>query len=576
MTEKALFGNKHDHKVRRWACGRAALLAAFAAASLPAVAHATEPWSEDARPVDPWSDADPPEEPERLEVGNFGLRGGAEYRANMLYVNPVALNSETARRLTTIQHRLRLDGTIDYKDKVRVVVSTDVLDGVVWGDNGDYGGNPSSNAGTNVSVKAPNVTGICVGPRAGADPLQADGYGYVPCDTQVFKFRKLYGDVALPFGLVRIGRQPVNVGTGVQSADGDGRPNRFGMSGAGNYVDRVLFATKPLEAFKPKDERDDSAHRGLILALAYDRWVSDNPQLFDDDVQQVNASVRFAAPRYPIGKDLQASAYYAHRWDQQYDSAINSFGMRAMSRFGPVYVGLDVAANVGATREISEAYSKITGDLPVSQAVRQVGARGVVRIDQPLWSGYLEVDYASGDADPSSGTPLTQFVFSEDTNVGLLMFEHVLGFQSARSAAAGVETLRRLRATTNPAEAISTRGSFTNAFALFPQVDVHPHPSVLLRGGVLMAWAPSGVVSPVDSLQRRDGLTIDDDVVNFVGGKPGGYYGTEIDLRGQWRYEDHFAFDLEGAILFPGDALQNEDGYAVRSVLIQGRTTFFF
>lgn len=91
-----------------------------------------------------------------------------------------------------------------------------------------------------------------------------------------------------------------------------------------------------------------------------------------------------------------------------------------------------------------------------------------------------------------------------------------------------------------------------------------------------MAWAPSGVVSPVDSLQRRDGLTIDDDVVNFVGGKPGGYYGTEIDLRGQWRYEDHFAFDLEGAILFPGDALQNEDGYAVRSVLIQGRTTFFF
>jgi hypothetical protein len=38
---------------------------------------------------------------------------------------------------------------------------------------------------------------------------------------------------------------------------------------------------------------------------------------------------------------------------------------------------------------------------------------------------------------------------------------------------------------------------------------------------------------------------------------------------------DHFLFDLEGAVLFPGDALQNADGAAVRSVLVQGRTTFF-
>jgi hypothetical protein len=112
--------------------------------------------------------------------------------------------------------------------------------------------------------------------------------------------------------------------------------------------------------------------------------------------------------------------------------------------------------------------------------------------------------------------------------------------------------------------------------ALFPQVDFHPHSSVLLRAGVLMAWAPTGVVSPVESLQRRDGLTIEDDLVNYVGGKPGSYYGTELDGRVQWRYLDHFALDLEGAILFPGDALQNEDGYAVRSVMVQGRSTFFF
>jgi hypothetical protein len=119
-------------------------------------------------------------------------------------------------------------------------------------------------------------------------------------------------------------------------------------------------------------------------------------------------------------------------------------------------------------------------------------------------------------------------------------------------------------------------GAFTNAFAIFPQVDFHPHPSVLLRGGVLVAWAPEPVVDPLASLQARDGATIDDDLVNFAGGKPGQFYGTELCGRAQWRFMDHFAADLEGALLFPGDALEDENHDAVNSFLVQTRTTFFF
>ena len=89
-----------------------------------------------------------------------------------------------------------------------------------------------------------------------------------------------------------------------------------------------------------------------------------------------------------------------------------------------------------------------------------------------------------------------------------------------------------------------------------------------------MGAAP--VHDPIQSQQKRDGTSIQDDLVNFNGGKPGKFYGTELDARIQWRYLEHFAFDLEGAVLFPGDALQDQDGNAVRSVLVQGRTTFFF
>jgi hypothetical protein len=525
--------------------------------------------------VEPWSDVDPATPPSRYAFGKVGFRGGAEYRANWLYVNPIAPTSESSRRVSWIEHRLRLDAALDYMDKVSVVTSVDVLDGVLWGDNGTLGKGPAPNFGTNVNARNPNVTRPCVGLR-GDDPLRAEDYGYTLCSADPLRVRKAYGDVILPFGLLRVGRQPVNIGTGVQAADGDGRANRFGFARTGNQVDRILFATKPLEGLKPKKDRDLSQDSGLFLVLAYDRNVTDSVHLFADDVQQFAVAARFMAPKYPLGKDLFIGGYYVHRWDQQYHSRVNSAGLRATSRFGDFSAGFDAAFNFGSTREIAEAYKLITNDPVVDQRILQGGARAVVRYDKPLFTAYLEADYASGDGDPNARTPLTQFTFAEDANVGLLLFKHVLAFQTARVAAAGTETLLRLGGKSIPPDAVNTRGAFTNGLVLFPQFDLRPVKGLLLRGGVLFAWAASPVVDPVNSLLNRDGLTIQDDLVNFAGGKPGRYYGTELDGRVQYRYLEHFAFDLEGAILFPGDALQDADGYAVRSVMVQGRSTFFF
>jgi hypothetical protein len=556
-----------------WAASMLAAPAALAqSTSEPAAKTASSTFST----LEPWSDGDPAGPKERLALGDhYGLKAGAEYRANWLYVNPISLNTPSDRKVSWIEHRLRLDATLDFDEKIRLVVSVDALDGALWGDNGDFGGAPSSNTGLNVGARNPNVTQPCVVYRSG-DPLQPSGYGYGLCEQDQIRFRRVYGEAITPVGLIRVGRQPANLGTGVQAADGDGRPNRFGFSRQGNNVDRILFATKPLEGFKPVALRDKSDKRGLFFVLTYDRLATDSPRLFGDDVNQISTAARFLAPDYGIGRDLLIATYFVHRWDRAYTSRVNSLGMRAMSRFGSVQAGFDIAYNFGTTREISTAYSKLTNDPPRDQPLRQLGARGVVRYDQPLFTAYLEFDYASGDRDPQTKTDLTQFTFAEDTNVGLLLFKHVLAFQSARSAARGVELLRRLGATTFPAEAVNTRGAFTNAIALFPQVDVRPHPKILLRGGALFAWASTPVVDPVGSLQARDGNHIEDDLVNFAGGKPARYYGTELDGRFQWRYLDHLYFDLEGAILFPGEGLKNADGQAAKSVLVQGRTTFVF
>jgi hypothetical protein len=531
----------------------------------------------DASAVEPWSDADPGGAPTRLTLGaSTGFRGGVEYRANALSIRPLDLNGTRDRNFSVIEHRLRLDGAIDYEDKIRVTTSVDLLDGVLWGDNGSLGSTPEPTSGANVSTSNPNFATTCI-TRRGAEPAtESSSYHFGLCGADPVFVRRLYGDVVTPIGLFRIGRQAFTEGASIAVNDGDGRKNRFGFARRGNSADRVLFATKPLEAFKAPTERDASESRGLFLILAYDRLVSDDPNRFKDDLHNYITAVRWLEPHHRLGSDAEVRLFHAYRWSGDNATGINAFGGRAMSTFGEVTAGVEATVVAGSTREISEAFRVISNDPAVAQAVTQVGARGVVRWDRPLFSGYLELDYASGDSDPQTRTPLTQFRFAEDTNVGLLMFKHVLAYQTARAAAAGVELLRNLGAPSYPLEAVATRGSFTNAFAIFPQFDVHPIPTLLLRGGVLMAWAPAKVVDPIVSLQHRDGVRIEDDLVNFAGGRPGRYYGTELDGRVQWRFMDHFAADLEAAVLFPGSALEDANGDAARSVLVQGRGTFFF
>lgn len=535
-------------------------------------------WAGPARAVEPWSDPDPAGPPERLTLGpSTGFRGGVEYRANGVAVRPLDLASTRERHFSLIEHRLRLDAGIDHEDKVRLNTSFDIMDGVLWGDNGTVLDQAEPTVGANVGTVNPSTTGSCMSLRPGEPSQEATSYHYGLCKADPVFVRRLYGDVITPVGLLRIGRQAFTEGASISVNDGDGRKNRFGFARRGNSADRILFATKPLEAFKPPAERDKTETKGVFLILAYDRLVTDDPQRFKDDLHGWITALRWLEPEHAYGSDFEARVYHAYRFSRANDTNVHAFGGRLMSKLrGDLTAGIESAFILGSTREVSEAFRVISNDPAVDQPIRQLGARAVVRYDKPQYTVYLEGDYASGDSDPSARSALTQFRFADDTNVGLLLFEHVLAYQSARAAAAGVALLRDLGAPSYPTDQIATRGAFTNAAALFPQVDVRPAQNLLLRGGVLFAWAPGKVVDPLRSIQRRDGNQLDDDLVNFAGGRPGRYYGTELDLRVQYRMFDHFAADLEGAVLFPGSALEDANGDAVNSFLGQARGTFFF
>lgn len=528
--------------------------------------------------VEPWSDPDPAAPPARIPIGgSVGFRGGAEYRANGVMVRPLDLSATEREHFSAIEHRLRLDAGLDHEDKVRLVTSVDVLDAVLWGDNGTVGDDVTTTAGANASTVNVNSATTCMRQIPGRQSGLNESYTWGLCNADPVFVRRLYADVITPVGLIRFGRQAFTEGASLSVNDGDGRKNRFGFARRGNSADRILFATKPLEAFKPKDLRDRSETKGVFFIAAYDRLVSDSPMLFSDDLHNWITAIRWLEPQHALGGDFEARLYHAYRWSKANDADIHAFGGRAMSRIGDFHAGFEAVVVAGSTREIGEAFRVISNDPPVDQTVRQLGARATVRWDKDWLTLYLEGDYASGDSDPQTRTPLTQFRFADDSNVGLLMFKHVIAYQTARAAAAGTSLLRDLGAPSYPLDQIATRGAFVNAAAIFPQFDVRPMKDLLLRGGVLMAWAPAKYNDPLASLQRRDGSRIEDDLVNFNGGSTDGrYYGTELDGRIQYRAYDHFIADLEGAILFPGSALQDANGDAVNSWLLQARGTVFF
>ena len=65
-------------------------------------------------------------------------------------------------------------------------------------------------------------------------------------------------------------------------------------------------------------------------------------------------------------------------------------------------------------------------------------------------------------------------------------------------------------------------------------------------------------------------------MVNFNGGKPGSYYGTEIDLQVEWTWRELFTWTVEAAAVLPGDALRDANGDAVPAFLVENRFVFTF
>ncbi len=158
------------------------------------------------------------------------LHLAAEYRVRSLMINPLELNGEDVRKVQWTEQRLQLDVALKVPKLITIHLQLDVLDGTLFGDNGQTGTPVPSESGIGLASKWPNMTRYGIGlAAAGLDPLSRSSYIPVLQGMSAIQVNWAFAEVNLPLGLLRIGRQPYTLGAGMASHDG-GRRNRWGVS----------------------------------------------------------------------------------------------------------------------------------------------------------------------------------------------------------------------------------------------------------------------------------------------------------------------------------------------------------
>jgi hypothetical protein len=554
---------------------------------------------------------------------DYTLNLSGEYRMRVFNIDPIKVSGGRPFSFGYGDMRLRTNIGVAYKDLVAIKSQFNILDGVVLGDNGVWGDLAVSeegyplvpNEGIKTSALVPNDGRVGIGlTYPHGNPLSPDSYGPVLVEAEPITVDRLWGEVMLPLGQLRVGRQPATIGRSILLNDGDGLTNEFGVSNFGDTADRILLGTKPLEIVKvirsgfDRSVADPSIFRGLITVFAYD-FNSFN-SIADDgtNVQSITFATFYRKPRFRLfgldGEDLEVRFTGSYRWggvNSRYaetrsvviDGVLRTIEEEVVEHFGinlyvltggttldlgPVHIDLEFAGILGTSEEVPGTINTISPGFYKSPKmyVEAWGAQANVRYRIGNWELALEFDYASGDDDPRSN-PASEFMFAEDTNVGLLLFEHIIAFERAQSAAAGTWNVLNSYAAlgrqppSNPSTRVATNGAFVNGIAVFPKVTFAVSEDLYLRTGVLVAWADKDVVDPV-VMRTHAG----NPVQNYNGGPPARFYGVEFPARLQYILWDRFVFDLEGAYLISGDALYDKHGKAKNAYMVEARFTFLF
>ena len=429
-----------------------------------------------------------------------------------------------------------------------------------------------------------DLTGVLLGDRAHdtyADQTPRDSYdGYSNVQP-----RWLYVEWLTPVGLVRGGQQPSHWGMGIVANDGD-HPSLFGDYRYGNIVEQILFATKPLGVKSP-----------FVVALAANLVYRDNVAILangDRALQGILAAFYEQGPDmlgvYGVYRDQsrsqQSEPQYFEYADTIHVGVIDLAGHFARPVAVPgqtayVFGSFEAATEIGATNTERTVDQLPGGPWTKIQAYGGSATLGIViaghdgasptqvkaMAARPDLFGQVvaqvEVGYASGDANPDDTTE-KRFVFDPNHKVGLILFDEVMRWQTARAATAAQDPgLVNGQRPPPGVTLLPTNGGVFGAQYIYPTAVYRPRPWLDLKGGAVIAQTTSDYVDAYRL--ARDGA-----YVNYSGGDPKRHdLGLELDGGFEARMPIGTGLRLQlgaqAGVLFPGGALADATGAAMKT-----------
>lgn len=391
--------------------------------------------------------------------------------------------------------------------------------------------------------------------------------------------RWLYAEWLTPVGLLRAGQQPSHWGMGLVANDGD-HPSLFGDYRYGNIVEQVLFATKPLGEKSP-----------FVVAVAGNLVYRDNVAIL---LNGDHAWQGIVAAFYEQGPDmLGVYGVYRHQTHDEssgayfpYVDTLNVGVVDVAGRFARrvdvpdqtafVFGSFEAATELGSTDAVRPVGSA-AGPWTSIQAYGGAAALGVVLTSSSsapkpkdlakrpdLYGslvGQIEVGYASGEANPD-GTTDKRFTFDPNHKVGLLLFDEIMRFQTARASAAAQDA-KLINRPPPGAQWLPSNGGVFGAQYVNPTAVVRPRPWLDLKLGAVIAQTTADYVDPYR-------LAKDSGFFNYNGGDPKRHdLGVELDGGVEARVPLDFGLRLQlgaqAGLLFAGGALADASGNAMKT-----------
>jgi len=159
----------------------------------------------------------------------------------------------------------------------------------------------------------------------------------------------------------------------------------------------------------------------------------------------------------------------------------------AEAEFAQVF-GVSQFGDFGRNSEGSSATVRRWG------AFARVGAVSTHGVADERWGRFgvsLEWAYASGDANANDNAD-TRFVFEPNRRVGLVLFDEVLRWKTARAAVAGQD----LATGQHVPHDVASQGGIFGATYVAPSILFRPHPRVDVRGSMLIAQSTRDFADP--------------------------------------------------------------------------------